>query len=71
MRTKKSALAIPALPNYEPLLLTTSAAAELLSVSPWEIRRLCRKGQLAYKKLSKTNWLVTFKSVKTFAEVRA
>ena len=51
----------------EPLLVTTAHAAELLSVSPWEIRRLVRKGLLAHKKLSKTNWLIPMSSLKKFA----
>jgi hypothetical protein len=55
----------------EPLLVTTKVAAGLLSVSTWEIRRLCRKGQLAFKRLSKTNWLVNFQSLKAYAEGRA
>jgi hypothetical protein len=58
-------------PFPEPLLVTTAHAAELLSVSPWEVRRLIRKGLLAHKKLSKTNWLIPMKSVRAFAEVRA
>ncbi|MGC2332759.1 MAG: helix-turn-helix domain-containing protein [Candidatus Acidiferrales bacterium] len=55
----------------ESLLLTTARAAELFSVSSWEIRRLCRRGVLAYKKLSKTDWRITARSVKAFAEVSA
>lgn len=66
-RPKKSVVAGPALPFPEPLLLTTAAAAELLSVSTWEVRRLVRKGFLQHKKLSRTNWLVTMSSVKKFA----
>lgn len=58
-------------PYPEPLLVTTAQAAELLSVSAWEIRRLIRRGLLAHKKLSKTNWLVTMKSVRAFADVSA
>lgn len=49
------------------LLVTTARAAELLSVSPWEIRRLVRKGLLAHKQLSKTNWLISVQSLKKFA----
>jgi helix-turn-helix protein len=55
----------------EPLLVTTARAAELLSVSPWEIRRLVRKGLLAHKKLSKTNWLIPMHALRAFAEVRS
>jgi hypothetical protein len=61
----------PAIPSPEPLLVTTAHAAEMLSISPWEVRRLVRKGLLAHKKLSRTNWLVTMRSVRAFAEVRA
>jgi hypothetical protein len=50
-----------------PLLVTTARAAELLSVSPWEIRRLVRKGLLQHKTLSKTNWLIVVQSLKKFA----
>lgn len=57
-------------PSPEPLLITTARAAELLSMSTWEIRRLVRKGLLTHKKLSKTNWLIPMKSVRAFAEVR-
>jgi len=64
MTKPQSAVAIP-----DPLLITTKQAATLLSISPWEIRRLARKGQLAYKRLSKTNWLISMKSVRAFAEV--
>jgi excisionase family DNA binding protein len=66
MRAKKS-IAVPVVPSSEPLLVTTAAAAELLSISPWEVRRLVRKGQLAHKKLSRTNWLISMSSVKKFA----
>jgi hypothetical protein len=62
----QSAVSIP-----EPLLVTTAHAAEMLSVSPWEVRRLVRQGLLAHKKLSKTNWLISMRSVRAFAEVRA
>jgi excisionase family DNA binding protein len=66
----QSAVAVPVVPSPEPLLITTAHAAELLSISTWEVRRLVRKGLLAHKKLSKTNWLIPLKSVKAFAEVR-
>lgn len=65
------ATATTAVPLPEPLLVTTARAAELLSISPWEIRRLVRKGLLAHKKLSKTNWLITMRSVREFANVKA
>jgi hypothetical protein len=67
----KSGVAVPAVPSVEPLLVTTAHAAELLSMSTWEIRRLVRKGLLAHKKLSKTNWLIPMKSVRAFADVSA
>lgn len=66
-----SSIVVPAVPAAEPLLITTAHAAELLSMSTWEIRRLVRKGLLTHKKLSKTNWLIPMKSVRAFAEVRA
>jgi len=66
-----SAVATTAPPSPEPLLITTARAAELLSMSTWGIRRLVRKGLLAHKKLSKTNWLIPMKSVRAFAEVRS
>jgi len=65
MKTKPQS----AVPTTEPFLITTKQAAALLSVSPWEVRRLCRKNQLAYKRLSKTNWLITTKSIRAFADV--
>jgi helix-turn-helix protein len=70
MYSKKAKLQ-SVIPSSEPLLVTTAHAAELLSISTWEVRRLVRKGQLAHKKLSKTNWLVTMRSVRAFAEVLA
>lgn len=66
-RPRKSALVVPASPIQDPLLVTTAHAAELLSVSPWEIRRLVRKGLLTHKKLSRTNWLIQMASLKKFA----
>jgi hypothetical protein len=33
--------------------LSHKEAARLLSLSPWEVRKLCRRGLLAYRKLSK------------------
>jgi excisionase family DNA binding protein len=73
MRHRKSStdIATIAIPYPEPLLVTTAHAAELLSISPWEVRRLVRKGLLAHKKLSKTHWLIPMKSVREFAEVPA
>ena len=68
-RAKKSTSVVPVVPSPEPLLVTTAHAAELLSISTWEVRRLIRKGLLQHKKLSKTNWLVTMRSVRSFAEV--
>jgi hypothetical protein len=65
-RPKKSAVAIP---SPEPFLVTTAHAAKLLSISTWEVRRLVRKGLLVHKKLSRTNWLVTMKSLRAFADV--
>jgi helix-turn-helix protein len=68
---KKNSSSIVVSAVSEPLLITTAHAAELLSMSTWEIRRLVRKGLLTHKKLSKTNWLIPMKSVRAFAEVRA
>ena len=70
MYSKKAKLQ-SVIPSPDPLLVTTAHAAELLSISTWEVRRLVRKGLLAHKKLSRTNWLVTMKSLRAFAEVRA
>ena len=65
MRTKAQASALSA---PEPLLVSTKQAAALLSVSDWEIRRLCRKNLLAYRRLGQTKWLISFRSLKHFAE---
>ena len=70
-RPKKSAVAIPAIPSPEPLLVTTAHAAQMLSISTWEVRRLVRKGLLAHKRLSQTHWLIPMKSVRAFADVSA
>jgi hypothetical protein len=68
---RKSEIASPVARSSDslPLLVTVAVAAELLSVSTWEVRRLCRKGLLAYKKLSPTKWLVTVRSIRQFADV--
>jgi hypothetical protein len=50
-----------------PLLVPVREAARLLSISAWEIRRLCRKGALNYKKLGRTKWLVVSGSIAAFA----
>ena len=68
-RPKKSAVAIPAIPSPEPLLVTTAHAAQMLSISTWEVRRLVRKGLLAHNRLSKTHWLIPMRSVRAFADV--
>jgi hypothetical protein len=65
---RKTQIAV-AVPFPEPLLVTTAHAAELLSISTWEVRRLVRKGFLQHKKLSRTNWLLTMKSIRAFADV--
>lgn len=67
-KSSKSVTPAVAVPLVEPRLITTKEAARQLSISAWEIRNLCRKGLLAYRKLSKTNWLITTASVKAFAE---
>jgi hypothetical protein len=54
-----------------PLLVPVREAARLLSVSPWEIRRLVRRGALSCKKLSKTHWLITSRSITAFASETA
>jgi hypothetical protein len=54
-------------PLQPPLLVPVAEAARLLSVSAWEIRRLCRKGVLGYKKLGRTKWLVVSRSIAAFA----
>jgi len=53
----------------EPLLVNTRTAAKLLGISAWEVRRLVRKGLLAHRKLSKTSWLISMKSIREFAAV--
>jgi excisionase family DNA binding protein len=66
----KSAAAISpvsAPPIQPPLCVPVSEAARLLSVSAWEIRRLCRRGVLGYKKLGRTKWLITSRSINLFA----
>jgi helix-turn-helix protein len=68
-RQRQSSTLVPAVPYPEPLLVTTARAAELLSISSWEVRRLVRKGLLTHKKLSKTHWLIPMKSVRLFADV--
>lgn len=55
----------------EPLTVPVAEAARLLSLSEYSIRLLARKGQLAYRKLSKTKWLITMKSIRQFADVKA
>jgi hypothetical protein len=65
MRTKPQVSAPSVL---EPLAVTTKQAAQLLSVSPSEIRKLARRGLLSYRKLSKTNWMFSMKSLRQFAE---
>jgi hypothetical protein len=54
-------------PFQPPLLVPVCEAARLLSVSTWEIRRLCRKGALGCKKLGRTKWLITSRSIAAFA----
>jgi hypothetical protein len=71
-RKSKPASAVPsATPIQAPLLVPVAEAARLLSVSAWEIRRLCRKGVLGYKKLGRTKWLITSRSINSFASEAA
>jgi excisionase family DNA binding protein len=58
-------------PAREPLLVTVPEAARLLSLSPWTIRTLVRKGVLVAKRLSRSKWLVTYRSISNFANVKA
>jgi len=68
----QSAVAVPIEASIpEPFLITVAEAARRLSVSTWEIRHLVRKGSLGVKKLGKTHWLISMKSVRAFAEVRS
>jgi excisionase family DNA binding protein len=67
MRACPNKQAVPVFPSPEPLLVTTAHAAELLSISTWEVRRLVRKGFLQHKKLSRTNWLIQMASLKRYA----
>jgi hypothetical protein len=66
MHPKPQASSAPSV--IEPLAVTTKTAAQLLSVSPSEIRKLARRGLLPYRKLSKTNWMFSMKSLRQFAE---
>ena len=62
---KKSSIeSDPSLP--EPLLVPLKEAARLLGVRVYSIRRLTRKGQLAYKVIG-NKWLVQYASLKAFA----
>jgi Helix-turn-helix domain len=54
-----------------PLLVSVASAAKMLSLSEYSVRNLVRRGQLSAKKLSQTHWLITTKSIRQFAEVRA
>jgi hypothetical protein len=64
----KSQTAVPAPSVLEPLAVTTRQAAQLLSVSPSEVRKLARRGLLSYRKISQTNWMFSMKSLRQFAE---
>ena len=69
-RKKSSAVAVPVVPvphQFEPLLVPVAEAAHILSVSPWEVRRLVRKGVLAVKKIGKTHWLIPVASLRKFS----
>jgi hypothetical protein len=66
-RSKSEAVNAVTTPIQPPLLVPVSEAARLLSVSTWEIRRLVRRGALGVKKLSKTHWLITSRSITAFA----
>ncbi len=50
----------------EPLLVPLAEAARLLGIKVYSIRRLTRKGQLAYKVIG-NKWLVQYASLKAFA----
>lgn len=57
-----------AVPILEPLLVSTKQAAKLLSISSAEIRLLVRKGSLVHKRISKTHWLISMRSLRAFAD---
>jgi excisionase family DNA binding protein len=72
MRTKVSSLsAVPsstvALPLIPPLLVSVKEAGRLLGLESQSIRRLARRGDLRYKKISSTKWLINYKSVEVYA----
>jgi excisionase family DNA binding protein len=66
-RSKSEAVSAVPTPIQPPLLVTVREASRLLSVSPWEVRRLVRRGVLGVKKLSKTHWLISTSSLQKFA----
>jgi excisionase family DNA binding protein len=51
----------------EPLLVSVKEAARLLGLESQSIRRLARRGDLRYKKISSTKWLINYKSVEVYA----
>lgn len=65
MPFQKSAKTVAAPPS--PLMVSVAEAARLLGVSTDTVRLLCRKGQVRYKKLSRTMWLINFRSLREFA----
>jgi excisionase family DNA binding protein len=50
-----------------PLLVSVKEAARLLGLESQSVRRLARKGEIKYKKLSPTKWLISYKSVEAYA----
>lgn len=55
----------------EPLLVTVPEAARLLSLSPWTVRRYVRRGLIAAKRISRSKWLIPYKSLLAFATVKS
>jgi hypothetical protein len=70
-KSKSEAVNAVTTPIQPPLLVSVREASRLLSVSPWEVRRLVRRGVLSVKKLSKTHWLITSRSITVFASETA
>lgn len=71
MRTKKvstlSAVPSIASPLVPPLLVSVKEAGRILGLESQSIRRLARKGEIRYKKISSTKWLISMKSIESFA----
>jgi excisionase family DNA binding protein len=54
-------------PLVPPLLVSVKEAARLLGLESQSVRRLARSGDLRYRKISSTKWLISMKSIEIFA----